>query len=123
MHGYFRAPGSADTSYSARKCKIRRTAPHHIWVTLVLLFGLSACGQGQRDMVGVVNLTPSSGPVGTVVTINGTGFGATQRASTVTFNGIAATVMSWTATSLTTTVPAAATTGNVVVTVDRIASN
>jgi len=57
------------------------------------------------------------------VTITGTNFGATQGASTVTFNGTAATVTSWSATSIVAPVPNGATTGNVVVTVGGVASN
>jgi len=41
----------------------------------------------------------------------------------VTFNGISALVTSWSATSITATVPSGATTGNVVVTVSGVQSN
>jgi chitodextrinase len=61
--------------------------------------------------------------VGAAVTITGTNFGATQGTSTVKFNGTTATPTSWSATSITTQVPAGATTGNVVVTVGGVASN
>lgn len=60
-------------------------------------------------------LSPSSGAVGATVTITGSGFNATQGTGTVTFNGVTATVTSWSPMSLTTTVPVGATTGNVVV--------
>jgi RHS repeat-associated protein len=72
---------------------------------------------------GIINLSPTSGPVGTAVTITGTNFGATQGASTVTFAGTTATPTNWNATSITVPVPNGATTGNVVVTVDGGASN
>jgi hypothetical protein len=71
----------------------------------------------------VTSLNPASGVVGTPVTIVGANFGATQGTSTVTFNGIAATPTSWSATSVVVKVPAGATTGNVVVTVGGAASN
>src|SRR5882762_163806 len=71
----------------------------------------------------IASLNPTSGSVGTSVTISGANFGATQTTSTVTFNGIAATPTSWSAASISTTVPAGATTGNVVVTVGGVASN
>ena len=71
----------------------------------------------------VTSLAPSSGPVGTAVTITGTNFGASKGTSTVTFNGTAATATSWSATSLVVPVPAGATTGTVVVTVGGAASN
>jgi hypothetical protein len=56
------------------------------------------------------------------VTITGTNFGATQGASTVTFNAIAAIPTSWSATSIVVSVPAGATTGNVVITVNNVSS-
>jgi YD repeat-containing protein len=69
------------------------------------------------------SLSPTSGPVGTSVTINGTTFGATQGSSTVTFNGTTAAPTSWSASSIAVPVPANATTGNVIVTVSGQASN
>src|SRR6266852_9333905 len=71
----------------------------------------------------ITSLNPTSGPVGTSVTIVGTNFGATQGTSTVTFNGKAAAATSWSATSITAPVPSGATTGNVVVTVGGVGSN
>jgi len=71
----------------------------------------------------ITSLNPTSGPVGTSVTIAGTNFGATQGTSTVTFNGKAAAATSWSATSITAPVPSGATTGNVVVTVGGVGSN
>jgi predicted heme/steroid binding protein len=61
----------------------------------------------------VTSLSETSGSVGDAVTITGTGFGATS--SLVAFNGIGATVSSWSDTSITVTVPTSATTGNVYV--------
>ena len=71
----------------------------------------------------ITSLSPTSGLVGTSVTITGANFGATQGTSTVAFNGVAATPTSWSATSIGATVPAGTTTGNVVVTVGGVASN
>jgi hypothetical protein len=71
----------------------------------------------------ISGLSPTSGPVGASVTITGTNFGATQGSSTVTFNGTAAAITSWSTGSIVATVPTSATTGNVVVTVSGIASN
>jgi Bacterial Ig domain/IPT/TIG domain/Bacterial TSP3 repeat len=68
-------------------------------------------------------VSPSLGPGGTSVTITGSNFGAMQGASTVTFNGLAASVTSWSRNSLVVTVPASATTGPLVVTVSGAASN
>jgi len=72
----------------------------------------------------VSNLNPSSGAVGSTVTIKGTNFGSPQGNSTVSFNGVkATTINSWSNTQISADVPATATTGPVVVTVDGSASN
>ena len=63
----------------------------------------------------ISSLSINSGAVGSTVTITGSGFGASQGAGSVTFNGTAATVTSWSATSIVVVVPVGATTGNLVV--------
>jgi hypothetical protein len=68
-------------------------------------------------------LTPSSGGTGTLVTISGSQFDSMQNGSTVTFNGALAGVVSWSDTSIVTSVPAGATTGPLVVTVNGRSSN
>jgi hypothetical protein len=59
----------------------------------------------------------------TTIILTGTNFGATQGASTVTFNGVSATASAWSNTGITVTVPYTATTGNLVVTVSGQSSN
>ena len=71
----------------------------------------------------IASLSPTSGPIGAAVTITGANFGATQGTSTISFNGIAATPTTWSATSIVVPVPTGATTGNVVVAVGGAASN
>jgi hypothetical protein len=71
----------------------------------------------------LTSLSPATGPVGAIVTIVGTNFGASQGSSTVKFNGTAATSTSWSTTSIGVPVPAGATSGSVVVTVGGVASN
>jgi RHS repeat-associated protein len=68
----------------------------------------------------VSTVSTSSGTVGTTVTITGSNFGATQGTSTVTFNGTAAAISSWSDTQIVAIVPAGATTGSIVVDVDGI---
>jgi hypothetical protein len=68
-------------------------------------------------------LNPTAAVAGQAITITGSSFGASQGSSIVTFNGTAATVTSWSASSIAATVPVAATTGPVVVTVGGLASN
>jgi hypothetical protein len=79
--------------------------------------------QTVQNTPAVYSLSPTSGVVGTSVTIAGINFGASQGTSTVTFNGTAATISNWSATSIAAVVPSGATTGNVAVTVNGNASN
>jgi FtsP/CotA-like multicopper oxidase with cupredoxin domain len=76
----------------------------------------------------IASVKPNYGAYAAIVTITGTNFGATQGGSTLTFNGVPAAstsfyAMKWSDTSISTTVPAGATTGNVVVKVGGLASN
>jgi hypothetical protein len=72
----------------------------------------------------VSSLSPTSGAIGTPVTIAGTHFGTTQGSSTVSFNGVDATsITSWSDTQIVATVPSGASSGAVVVTVEGTASN
>jgi len=77
---------------------------------------------GDSNTVGFLvnphaaSLSAPSGRVGDALTITGSGFGATQGASTVSIGGAAATVTHWGISSITATVPNGAVTGNVVVT-------
>lgn len=68
-------------------------------------------------------MTPQAGPVGAFVVIVGSGFGTSQGTSTVTFNGIRVTWVSWSSTRLSVQVPSGATSGNVVVKVGTASSN
>ena len=71
----------------------------------------------------ITSLSPTSGAVGASVTITGTSFGATRGLSTVKFNGTVALTTGWSNTQIQATVPAGATTGPVLVTVNGAASN
>jgi hypothetical protein len=92
-----------------------------LWIMQIVAF--RAAVSGGSPVPNIAGLNPTSGPVGTSVTINGSNFGATQGTSTVKFNGTTATPSSWTTTSIVVPVPAGATSGNVVVTVGGLASN
>jgi hypothetical protein len=71
----------------------------------------------------ITSVAPTSGVAGTQVTITGSGFGATQGASGVTFNGVAAVPANWSDSLITVSVPSGATTGSIVVTVGGSSSN
>jgi hypothetical protein len=92
-----------------------------LWIMQMAAF--RAAVSGGAPVPNIATLNPTSGPVGTSVTITGSNFGATQGASTVKFNGTAATPTSWSAGSISVPVPAGATSGSVVVTVGGLASN
>jgi hypothetical protein len=78
---------------------------------------------GAANIPSISTLSPSSGAVGTSVTIAGLFFGSTQGSSTVNFNGTTASVTSWSDTSINVSVPSGATSGNVVVTASGVTSN
>jgi YD repeat-containing protein len=73
-------------------------------------------GSGGSNPVAISGFTPTSGLVGTTVTISGTGFSPTASQNDVTFNNIATAVTTATTTEIVTTVPAGATTGPIAVT-------
>ena len=82
-----------------------------------------AHAQATPVNVTITSLNPNQGSTGTAVVINGTGFGNLQGSNKVTFNGLTAAVSAWGATSITAAVPANATTGPVIVTVNGVQSN
>lgn len=66
----------------------------------------------------ITSFTPTSGPVGTGVTITGTNFGSDPAAAQIKFNGVLASTQQITPTSLITVVSQGATTGKITVTVN-----
>jgi len=70
-------------------------------------------GDNSPDTPSISSLSAGSGGVGTTVLINGKNFGALRRNAKVTFNGTAATDVSFTDAKVTAKVPAGATTGSV----------
>jgi Bacterial Ig domain/IPT/TIG domain len=119
----FNGSAAAPTSWSATSIAVPVPAAATSGTVVVTVAGQASNGVTFTVTPKINSLTPGSGSVGTSVTITGTTFGATQGTSTVTFNGAAATPTSWSATSISVPVPAAATSGLVVVTVAGQASN
>jgi hypothetical protein len=72
----------------------------------------------SSDAPTITSFSPTSGEVGTTVTITGTNFSTTATSNAVSFNGTEAEVSSSTETELTVVVPASASTGTISVTVD-----
>lgn len=105
-----------------------KLAPTHTyaWTLLTGIFLvvlISALGADASAAPIISSLSPGRGPVGTEVTILGTGFGASQGSSTVTFTGSISVPRSWSDTEIVVPVPEVATTGPVVVTVGGVHSN
>jgi hypothetical protein len=71
----------------------------------------------------ISSVSPSSGAVGTVITITGSNLGTSSSGSSLTFNGVAATPTAWSSSSIVATVPAGASSGNVVANVAGVPSN
>src|SRR5260370_25299324 len=86
-----------------------------------LVFGsfISVQAQSAPNISSICPTVGQVSPVGSPVTITGTGFGAAQGTSTVTFGGVTATTTSWSDTRVVARVPASLATGftNVAVTV------
>lgn len=90
---------------------------------VITVDGFASNGIAFAVAPNITSVSPPSGLEGTDVMIGGSTFGPAQGTSTVTFNGIAATVASWSPSSIVASVPVGAATGNVVVTADGLASN
>ena len=93
-----------------------------IFILALLLY--ISCGKDddptpdpEPQEVEITSFSPTSGTVGTEVTINGKNFSSTKTENSVSFNGTAATVKEALATQLTVEVPSGASTGPIKVTV------
>jgi RHS repeat-associated protein len=121
----FNGTAASVTSWSATSIAV--TVPSGATTGNVIVFLSSVNSNGVSFTVlptpNVSSLSTATGAVGASVTITGTNFGSSQGASTVTFNGTAATPTSWSATSIAVTVPSGATTGNVMVYASGVNSN
>ncbi|MEO7988769.1 MAG: IPT/TIG domain-containing protein [Chryseolinea sp.] len=89
-------------------------------VTSMALPLLTNCSKDDEvsPSPSITSFTPTSGVVGATVVISGTNFSTTFDNKTVRFNGTMATVVNASATQLTVSVPAGATTGTITVTVN-----
>jgi large repetitive protein len=76
---------------------------------------ITSMTSSPQGTLGIANLSNGQGAVGTEVILYGSGFSTDPSADTVTFNGVAATVVSATATQLVVVVPAGTTSGPITV--------
>src|SRR4029077_14745129 len=65
----------------------------------------------------ITTVSATTGSIGSQVTISGSGFGAFEAGSVVLLNGAAATINTWSGTSITITIPPGATSGPLLVSV------
>jgi len=98
---------------------------HKFGIAIIAMALIWSCGKDdgpstppESTKPTITGFTPTSGPVGTVITINGTNFSTTAAENTVKIGSAIATVSNPTATKLSATVPEGAVTGKVSVTVD-----
>src|SRR5215213_8973051 len=119
----FNGIAATPTSWSATSIAVPVPSGTTTGPVIINVGGQTSNGVNFTVTPKINSLTPSSGPIGTPVTISGTSFGSTQGTSTITFNGTAATPNSWSATSILVGVPAGSTTGPVIVTVAGQSSN
>jgi YD repeat-containing protein len=78
---------------------------------------------GGGTSISISAISPDQGPVGTQVTISGSGFSPTASLDSVSFNGATATITSATATQIVASVPSGATSGSVIVTSESAQTN
>jgi hypothetical protein len=106
---------------------ITATVPAGLAAGAVTVTVTTSGGSGTNTFTvipGITSLSPNPVTPGSPATITGTSFGATRGSSSVTFSGMAASVVStWTDTSIVATVPSGTAAGSLVVTVNNAASN
>ncbi len=116
-----------DTSITAVVPTGLNPGPGTLTVPVVVRVAGANSNSANFDVIGppsIASITPTSAHRGDTVTIAGANFLATQGTSTVKFfDNQTATPTAWSDTSITTTVPAAATAGGVTVTVSGQTSN
>jgi hypothetical protein len=97
--------------------------PASSWIATIAAFKTITSSSQIATAPILTSLSPMSGPVGATVTITGTNFGQTQGSSIISFSGTPSNATSWSPTSVVTTVPNSATTGNVTIKVNGLTSN
>ena len=117
----FKGVAAAITSWT--DTVIRTVVPAGALTGDVVVRANDVDSNGVNFIVGpdITSIAPGRGKVGDAVVITGVGFGATRGTSTVTFNGVAGVVVSWSDRSIKAKVPNTRS-GDVVVTVGGTAS-
>lgn len=115
----FNAVAATVTSASSTQLVVTVPATATTGKITVIANGKSAVSANDIVILqtSIGDFSPESGVAGTTVTIAGANFSTTPTENIVAFNGAAATVTTASATALTVTVPAEATTGRITVTI------
>lgn len=121
----FNGTDATPTSWNATTVAV--TVPSEATTGNVVVSASGVASNGVNFTVveglGITSVSPTSGVVGTEVSVSGTGFGATQGSSTISLNGTNAVVASWSDTSIITFVPAGASSGPFTVRVNGNTAN
>ncbi|MDY6795876.1 MAG: IPT/TIG domain-containing protein [Actinomycetota bacterium] len=72
---------------------------------VAMVMGLVVLGCGKKAEPNITSISPSSGEVGTEVTISGTGFGSDQGNGTVEIGSVTSAVSDWSDTKITVKIP------------------
>jgi Purple acid Phosphatase, N-terminal domain/IPT/TIG domain/Fibronectin type III domain len=86
-------------------------------------YSTTAHTQATPVSISITSISPTQGTTGITVVITGTGFGATQGSSTVTFSDKLARISAWSSTSISAVVPDNAGSGLVIVTINGAQTN
>jgi uncharacterized protein (TIGR02145 family) len=115
-----KAPYVGTTTYGNNKYLVVTTRLDTTSLTNGDVYGKFIPAINNSQPPTISSLSPVSGPIGTVVTINGTNFSTTPANNIIYFGAVKATVTAATSTSLSVTVPTGATYQPITVTVNGL---
>jgi IPT/TIG domain-containing protein len=100
-------------SFRANGVEIPMMRSHKWKQILILAFSLFFvwCGHAQAQSPTITSMSPAASPIGSPVTLTGTGFGASQGSSTISLNGTRAVATSWSDSTIVAIVPTGALSG------------
>src|SRR5207245_4096529 len=115
----FNGTDALPTSWSATSIVVPVPTDATTGNVVVSAWGVASNGVNFTvvETLSITGLSPTTGAVGELVTITGTGFGATQGTSTISLNGTGTSVANWGDTSIGAVVPSGAYSGPFSVTV------
>ena len=119
FNGVFATP----TGWSSTSITVPVPAAAFSGPVVVTVAGAASNGYQFTTIPTLSSVSPTTGGIGSYITLTGSSFGPTRGTSTVTFNGTSANASGWSNTSILVSVPSNATTGPVLVTVGGQASN